>query len=291
LVLYIGLDDVFEDFKHDRINMSLVHSFIGQTLAELDVPVFATPRKVFEKVNVHRLRYELAMECHHVAVYAASLLGSALSEQGVKDSLKIARFVRGDADKYDNIDYFDVIYDFKYLTMYAGARYVVPLEILRAFTPKEWKSGSVSRELTGKMASTFSAANKLSRLHISTTLCVDLCEFAFDVDRLQEVQNAVRDRVGPTIQNVAPREAKQKTESGRIRAEFWDRLWAEIGGRLLEESLLPKTKRELRVAIETIAAELEIEHGETAMQRPTKLLWDRIAPEIGRIYGIADDEN
>jgi hypothetical protein len=286
---HVGLKIVFQDLKRAKLNMSWVYGHIGETLADLKIPVFAKPREIHEKVNLHRLRQHLANESQNSANYVASLLGSSMLEKGIEDASKIVGFLRGERESYDNVDNFELIYDYKELTAVARPRFTLPVDFFCDFSTEEWETRSAIRDVTGESAKTFGNANNLNRLHFSTTLHVELCDFAIDVDRQPVFLNALKER-HETAMNEAGVVA-MKDKGGRNRAEWWDRFWAEVCGQLLDETLVPKSKSDLRKALDSISAEMKIAHGETAMQRPTKLLWDRISPEIRRIYGVGDDEN
>jgi hypothetical protein len=286
---HVSLNFIFQDFERAQLSMSWVCGYVGEILSDLGIPVFAKPKKIYEKVHIYRLREHLAGESQDNANYVSSLLGSLMLEKGLEDRRKIVAFLRGERESYDNVENFELVYDYKELTQFAPPSYTLPANFFRGFTTEEWKNGSVIRDLTIETAKTLGKVNKLRRLHLSTILHVELCDFAIDVSSQSMFFNAVKERHETAITNAGV--AAKKEKGGRNRAEWWDSFWVEVCGQLLDETLVPKSQSDLRNALDAISADMKIKHGETAMQRPTKLLWDRIRPEIQRVYGVGGDEN
>jgi hypothetical protein len=189
---YIKLRAIFEDFQRVQLSMSWIYGYIGEILSNLGIPVFAKPTEIHEKVHIYRLREHLAGESQDKANYVASLLGSSMLEKKLEDGPKIVAFLRGDRKSYDNVENFELVYDFKELTGLAGRRYTLPDDIFRELTAEEWEAGSAIRDLKDDTAKSFGEINRLRRLHLSTTLHAELHDFEIEKKHWADLDAAVR---------------------------------------------------------------------------------------------------
>jgi hypothetical protein len=284
----VPLEEVFRDFERAGLNMSWIYGNVHSSLIDAEIPVFAAEQNVYEKVDIHRLRRELKDKPLHEKQWPVSLLGSSLNAKKVDDVQAICRFVLGELDSYDNAENFHLVYDFKHLTAEAKVPFIIPSEIAPCITASEWKSRSITRDLSGNQASIFANANRLSRLHKSTTLHIELANFQIDVTRLAEFltllqsSDRVAIRVSPTL--LRPEETivdddVPRSRGGARKKAWWDEFWVEVVGRIYDGSLIPRSQEQLKQAMKVLADERGWDCGESAMNQPSSLLWKRLQQE------------
>jgi hypothetical protein len=282
------LNDIFRDFERDGLSMSWVYGNIGRILLEAKISVYGEYVEIHEKVNIHRLKRELIGEDHFAVKQVASYLWSSLNENRIADASEICKFLRGECESYDNMDNFNVVYNFKELTADVLLPCLIPSTIASNIKPVEWKSCSLLQEFVGSQASNFSRENQLHRLHDSTTLYVELTELQIEVCRVSDLLSLVQAKHDSEIQNskssvnLGPRAAEVETtknKGGRPRKSWWPEFSAEIGAQLYRGTLKPTSQKELKEAMETLAESRGWSHGDSTMNEPARLLWNLIKPE------------
>jgi hypothetical protein len=181
--------------------MSWVHGNIGRILLDAKISVYGECVEIHEKVNIYHLKRALIGEDHFAVKQVASYLWSSLNENKIADASEICKFIRGESESYDNMDNFNVVYNFKELTADVRDPYLIPFSIAGYMKLIEWKSCSLLREFVGLQASNFSKENQLHRLHDSTTLYVKLRELQIEVCRQPELRARVTAKHNLEIQN------------------------------------------------------------------------------------------
>ncbi len=197
----VPLNDLFRDFERDGLSMSWVYGNIGQIMRDAEISVYGACVEVHEKVNIHHLKRALIGEDHFAVKQVASYLWSSLHENKIADASEICKFLRGECESYDNMDNFNVVYNFNELTADVLLPCLIPWTIAGNIKPVEWKSCSLLREFVGSDALSFSRENQLNVLHDSTVLYVELTELQFEVCRQPELRALVTAKHNMEIQN------------------------------------------------------------------------------------------
>jgi hypothetical protein len=195
------LNDIFRDFEREGLSMSWVYGNIGRILLDAKISVYGEYVEIHEKVNIHHLKRALIGEDHFAVKQVASYLWSSLSENKIADASEICKFLRGECESYDNMDNFNVVYNFKELIADIQLPCLIPSTIASNIKYVEWKSCSLLREFAGSQASDFRRENQLHRLHDSTTLYVELTDLQFETCRQPELRARVTAKHNLEIQN------------------------------------------------------------------------------------------
>jgi hypothetical protein len=289
----IPLNDIFRDFERDGLSMSWVYGNIGRILLDAKISVYGACRDIHEKVDIHRLKraFENGDECN--VDYSVGLLGSSLIENGIEDVTKICDFLLGRRASYDNLEHFQVIYNYKELTRYAQQPYAIPATITDYVKPHEWKSCSLLREFIGSEAMAFSRENQLRKLHNSTVLHVDMAEFQIEVSRISDLLSLVRSKHDSEIHNSksslnlerqAAEAGTPKNKGGRPPKAFWDDFWIEFFGRIHDGDLEPKSQADVKEAMIQILEDHNWPLDDRELDKPSRKAWARIEPETIRIH-------
>ncbi len=294
------LNDIFRDFERDGLSMSWVCGNIGQIMRDAEIPVYGVCRELHEIVDIHRLKDALENDGDINIDHLVGLLGSSLIENGIEDATKICDFLRGRRDSYDNLDHFQVIYNFKELTIDAQLPYIIPVSVTDDVKPHEWKSCSLLRNFIGSEATTFVRENRLHRLHDSTVLHVDLAEFQIEVSRIPNLLSLVRSKHDSEIQKLKPslnfetqaaEVGETKNKGGRPRKAFWDDFWIEFFGRIHDGELEPMTQADVKEAMIRILEDNNWQLDDRELDEPSRKAWARIEPETKRIHSLNAEEN
>jgi hypothetical protein len=292
----VQLGDVFRDFERDGLSMSWVYSNIGPIMRDAEIQVYGACRDIHEKVDIHRLKSAFENDDEFNVAYSVGLLGSSLVENGIEDATKICDFLLGRRASYDNLGHFQVIYNFKELTIDAQLPYTIPATIRDYVKPHEWKSCSLSREFFESEAIAFSRENRLHRLHDSTVMHVDLAEFQIEASRIADLLSLVRAKHNSEIQNSKPSlnletqtaiVGTTKNKGGRPPKAFWDDFWIEFFGRIHDGDLEPKSQADVKEAMIQILEDHNWQLDDRELDKPSRKAWARIEPETKRIHNVS----